>query len=67
MRKPPANDVAPVDGDLFALIDDLAALAVEFHLDRRFEQSVDVDHEEGHAHEQEPKPVDAKVSAGGGH
>jgi hypothetical protein len=62
--KRPANDVIG-SGDLAALIDDLAALAVEFHLDGRFEQSVDGDHEEEHAHEQEPKPVDANVSTGG--
>jgi hypothetical protein len=47
----PANDTVPLAVDLLALVDDLAALAVEFHLDGRFEQSVDVDHEEEHAHE----------------
>ena len=67
MTRRPANDTVPIAVDLFALVDDLAALAVEFHLDGRFEQSVDVDHEEEYAHEPEPKPVDAKVSAGGGH
>lgn len=65
MRKRPANDVAPVGGDLFALVDDLAALAVEFHLDGRFEESVDVHHEEEHAHEREPGLDGAPIAAGG--
>ena len=50
--KRPANDVLG-SGDLAALIDDLAALAVEFHLDGRFEQSVDVDDEQEQPHERQ--------------
>ena len=65
MTKRPANDVAPVDTDLFALVDDLAALAVEFHLDGRFEESVDVHHEQEHAHEREAGLDGATIAARG--
>jgi hypothetical protein len=65
VRKRSANDVALVDGDLFALVDDLAALAVEFHLDGRFEESVDVHHEQERAHEREPGLDGGTIAAGG--
>jgi hypothetical protein len=65
VRKRPANDTIPVDGDLSALVDDLAVLAVEFHLDGRFEESVDVHHEEEHAHEQAPGRDGGTTAAAG--
>jgi hypothetical protein len=65
VRKRPANDTVPVDGDLFAFVEDLAVLAVEFHLDGRFEESVDVRHEEEHAHEQVPGRDGGTTAAGG--
>jgi len=65
VKKRPANDTVPVDGDLFALVDDLAVLAVEFHLDGRFEESVDVHDDEEHAHEQEPGRDGGTTAAGG--
>lgn len=65
MRKRPANDTVPVDGDLFALVEDLAVLAVEFHLDGLFEESVDVRDEQEHAHDPEPGHDDATIAAGG--
>ncbi|HVX97424.1 MAG TPA: hypothetical protein VHK47_21100 [Polyangia bacterium] len=60
----PANDNNP-SGDLAALVEDLAALAVEFHLDGRFEESVDVHHEKEHANERDPGLDDPPVAAGG--
>jgi hypothetical protein len=60
----PANDNNP-SGDLIALVEDLAALAVEFHLDGRFEESVDVRHEKERANEREPGLDDPPVAAGG--
>jgi hypothetical protein len=62
--KRPANDIEPTN-DLMALVDDLAALAVEFHLDGRFEESVDVLHEKERADERDPGLDEPAVPAGG--
>jgi len=60
----PVNDNNP-SGDLAALVAALAALAVEFHLDGRFEESVDVPHEKEHADDRDSGPDGPPVAAGG--